>query len=150
VDTSRGAELAVLLLGGFNAMVDEVVAELERRGHPGVTASHEFALQAIDGGAQNASELGRDLGVSRQAAAKSIAALEELGYVERETDPSDGRRKQLIVTARGYEMVRIGGEVFDDMRARWSAQLGREQLDVLESGLRALVGPGRERAASSS
>jgi DNA-binding MarR family transcriptional regulator len=115
-----------------------------------VTASHEFALQAIDGGAQNASELGRGLGVSRQAAAKSIAALEELGYVERESDPSDGRRKQLIVTARGYEMVRIGAAVFDDMRARWSAQLGREQLDVLESGLRALVGPGRERAASSS
>ncbi len=32
-------------------MVDEVVAELDRRGHPGVTASHEFALQAIDNGA---------------------------------------------------------------------------------------------------
>jgi DNA-binding MarR family transcriptional regulator len=148
VDTSRGAELALLLLGGFTAMVDEVVAELERRGHPGVTASHEFALQAIDGGAQNASELGRALGVSRQAAAKSIAALEKLGYVERRTDPSDARRKQLLVTAHGYDMVRIGAEVFDDVRARWSAQLGRQQLDVLEAGLR-LVAPGRERAASS-
>jgi DNA-binding MarR family transcriptional regulator len=139
VDKSRGAELAMLLLDGFNAMVDEVVAELARRGHPGVTASHEFALQAMDGGAQNASELGRSLGISRQAAAKSIVALEQLGYVERQTDPFDARRKQLIVTTRGYEMVRIGGAVFDDLRARWLAQLGREQFETLESGLRAFV-----------
>jgi DNA-binding MarR family transcriptional regulator len=144
VNTSRGAELATLLLGGFTAMVDEVVIELDRRGHPGVTASHEFALQAIDAGARNAAELGRALGVSRQAAAKSIAALEELRYLERHSDPSDGRQKQLIVTDRGYEMVRIGAAVFDLIRARWSKQLGRAQLDLLESRLRALVAPERE------
>lgn len=150
MDTSRGAQLAMLLLGGFTAMVDEVVAELDRQGHPGVTATHEFALQAIDAGAQNASELGRALGVSRQAAAKSIAALEDLGYVERRTDQSDGRRKQLLVTARGYDMVRIGAAVFDKLRARWSKQVGREQLDVIESGLRALVTPGRTSTEPSS
>jgi DNA-binding MarR family transcriptional regulator len=149
VHTSRGSELATLLLGGFTAMVDEVVVELDRRGHPGVTASHEFALQAIDAGARNAAELARALGVSRQAAAKSIVALEELGYLERQSDPSDGRQKQLIVTNRGYEMVRIGAAVFDQIRARWSKQLGRAQLDLLESSLRALVAPEREPTASS-
>jgi DNA-binding MarR family transcriptional regulator len=138
VETSRGAKLALLLLGGFNAMVDEVVAELERQGHPGVTATHEFALRAIDEGAFSASSLGRSLGVSRQAAAKSIAALEELGYVERRTDPLDARRKRLIVTSRGYEMAKIGGAAFNDLRARWKAQLGKDQLEALESGLAAL------------
>jgi DNA-binding MarR family transcriptional regulator len=150
VDTSRGAELATLLLGGFTAMVDEVVVELDRRGHPGVTASHEFALQAIDAGARNAAELGRTLEVSRQAAAKSIAALEELGYLERRSDPSDGRQKQLIITARGYEMVRIGAAVFDQIRARWSKQLGRTQLELLESSLRALVAAEHEPTPSRS
>jgi DNA-binding MarR family transcriptional regulator len=148
VDTSRGAELAMLLFGGFAAMVDEVIVELDRRGHPGVTASHEFALQAVDAGARNASELGRALGVSRQAAAKSIAALEQLGYVERQSDPSDGRQKQLIVTDRGYDMVRIAAAAFDKIRTRWSKQLGRAQLDVLESSLLALVTPGRAPSPS--
>ena len=141
MDTSRGAELATLLLGGFTAMVDEVVVELDRRGHPGVTASHEFALQAIDAGARNAAELGRALEVSRQAAAKSIAALEELGYLERRSDPSDARQKQLIVTDHGREMVRIGAAVFDQIWARWSTQLGKARLEQLESSLRALVAP---------
>ncbi|MDT4939552.1 MAG: hypothetical protein QOG80_3223 [Pseudonocardiales bacterium] len=124
-------------------MVDEVVVELDRRGHPGVTASHEFALQAIDAGARNAAELSRALEVSRQAAAKSIVVLEELGYLKRQNDPSDGRQKQLIVTDSGHEMVRIGAAVFDQIRARWSKQLGRAQLDLLESSLRALVAPER-------
>lgn len=140
----------MLLFAGFNAMVDEVVAELELRGHPGVTASHEFALQAVDGGVQSASELGRSLGVSRQAAAKSIAALESLGYVERQSDAVDGRRKLLIVTARGRDMVRIGAELFDDLRDRWSAQLGPGQLELLEAGLRALRPSGGDRAGPSS
>lgn len=129
----------MLLPGAFSAMVDEVVAELGERGHPGTTANHEFALQAVDGGAQNASELGRALGVSRQAAAKTITGLEQLGYLKRQNDPSDGRRKQLIVTARGYEMVRIGATLFDNLRTRWSAQLGPERLAALEAGLRDLV-----------
>jgi DNA-binding MarR family transcriptional regulator len=140
----------MLLLHGFDAMVDEVVAQLGSRGHPGTTAAHEFALQAVDDGAQTASELARSLGVSRQAAAKSITALEELGYVERRADPSDGRRKQLIVTAHGYDLVRIGAALFDDIRARWSAQLGREHLEAIEAGLLALVATARERAGSDS
>ena len=98
-----------------------------------MTASHEFALQADRRGRRNAAELGRALGVSRQAAAKSIVALEELGYLERQSDPSDGRHKQLIVTDRGYEMARIGAAVLDQIRARWSKQLGRAQLELLES-----------------
>lgn len=98
-------------------MVDDVVAELERRGHAGVRPVHEFALRAIGSGADTASELGRRLAVSEQAAAKTIAALEAMGYVAREADPADARRKPLRVTARGREMVEIGGALFDDVRA---------------------------------
>ena len=45
---SQGAQLALLLLGGFHSMVDEVFAGLDRRGHPGVRPVHEFALRAIE------------------------------------------------------------------------------------------------------
>jgi DNA-binding MarR family transcriptional regulator len=135
------------MLNGFNAMVDEVVTELGRRGHPGVTATHEFALQAIDKGAQSASDLGRSLNVSKQAAAKSIAALEELGYVERRTDPADARRMMLIVTPRGHDMRTIGAAAFDEIRSRLSATVGSAQLDSLESVLRSVSTAGTEDAS---
>jgi DNA-binding MarR family transcriptional regulator len=131
--STDGADLALLLLGGFEAMVDDVVEGLERRGHPGVRAQHEFALRAIDEGADTASALGRRLGVTKQAAAKTIAALERMGYVERAADARDGRRKPLVVTAHGREM-------FDEVRARWAAQIGARRLDELQALLREVVG----------
>jgi len=136
---SQGAELALLLLGGFHSMVDDVVVGLDSRGHAGVRPAHEFALRAIDAGADTASELGRRLSVSKQAAAKTIAALQQLGYVDREVDPSDGRRKRVRVTPRGYELMAIGGALFDDVRERWAAQIGARQLDTLQARLRQLV-----------
>jgi DNA-binding MarR family transcriptional regulator len=120
-------------------MVDEAVAELAREGHPGVTATHEFALQAIAAGAQSASALGRSLGVSKQAAAKTIAALEGLGYLERHVDPADSRRKTLLVTARGQEMMTIGAAAFDEFRRRLSARVGSAELETVEAVLRALT-----------
>ena len=81
--STRGAELARLLLAAYEGAVDEVVSELSRAGHPGVTATLEFALVAIEAGARDASALGRAVGVSKQAAAKTITTLEQLGYVER-------------------------------------------------------------------
>ena len=136
---SQGAELALLLLGGFHSMTDEVIEGLAERGHPGVRAVHEFALRAIGSGADTASELGRRLSVSKQAAAKTIAVLEQLGYVDRDVDPSDGRRKRLQVTPRGHEMVAIGSALFDEVRERWATQVGDDRLSTLQADLGRLV-----------
>jgi DNA-binding MarR family transcriptional regulator len=137
--SSEGAELAILLLGGFHSMTDEVIAHLAERGHPGVRPVHEFALRAVDAGADTATELGRRLGVSKQAAAKTIAAVQRLGYAEVEPDPADARRRRIRVTPRGREMMEIGRAAFDDVRARWAAEIGAEQLDALQAHLARFV-----------
>ncbi|SDE08414.1 MarR family winged helix-turn-helix transcriptional regulator [Nocardioides lianchengensis] len=139
MDSSPGARLATLLLGAFDAMVAQVVADLEERGHPGVTATLEFALAAIADGAQDASALGRRLGVSKQAAAKTIATLEQLGYVHRESDPKDARRKVLAVTSRGRDMTAIGAARFDELRRRWSDAVGPERVAQVEAALAVLA-----------
>ncbi|MEV6639100.1 MarR family transcriptional regulator [Amycolatopsis sp. NPDC051371] len=136
---SSGAELALLLLGGFHTMVDEVHVELAKRGHEGVRPAHEFALRAVDAGADTASELGRRLSVTKQAAAQTIAALEEFGYVNREPDPGDARRKRVRVTPRGRELMTIGSALFDDVRNRWAVRIGPEQLGTLEAHLARLT-----------
>src|SRR5689334_15070156 len=138
---SQGAELALLLLGGFHSMTDEVIAELADRGHPGVRPVHEFALRAIDTGADTASELGRRLSVSKQAAAKTIAAVQRLGYVELEPDPADARRRRIRVTPRGREMMAVGAAAFDAVRQRWATRIGAEELDALQVHLSRLVTP---------
>ncbi|HEY3682182.1 MAG TPA: MarR family transcriptional regulator [Streptosporangiaceae bacterium] len=136
---SPGVELALLLLDGFHSMTDQVHAELADRGHPGVRAGHEFTLRAIDAGADTASELGRRLSVTKQAAAQAIAVLEQLGYVHRETDPGDARLKRLRVTPRGHEMMTLGAALFDEIRDRWAAQIGAKELDTVQAHLARLT-----------
>ena len=72
--------------------------------------------------------------------ARTIAALQERGYVSREVDPSDARRKRLCVTQRGFDLLREGEAIFDDLRERWAAEIGPARLEELESDLTGLVG----------
>ena len=135
-----GADLALLLLGGFRVLVDEAVLELAARGYDDVRPVHDFAMRAIAAGADDASELARRLSVSKQAAAKTVAVLEERGYVTRGADPLDARRKPLQVTALGFEVMRVGEAVFDELRDKWKRKIGAKQLERLESDLATLVG----------
>src|SRR5271155_5110245 len=135
-----GADLALLLLGGFRILVDDVILELTERGYDDVRPVHDFAMRAIAAGADNASELGRRLSGSKQTAAKTVAVLEERGYVARDVDPIDARRKRLQVTALGFEVMRVGEVVFDELRDKWKRKIGAEQLERLEFDLAALVG----------
>ena len=135
-----GADLALLLLGGFRTLVDAATDELARRGHRDVRPVHDFALRAIAAGADTASELGRRLSITKQSAARTIAVLQERGYVARDTDPLDARRKPLHVTALGLDMLRQGEAIFDELRDRWAQQIGLAELENVETQLVAMVG----------
>jgi DNA-binding MarR family transcriptional regulator len=138
--TRSGAELTLLLLGGFRALAEKGAAELAELGHPDVRPAHDFALRSISAGAESASELARRMSVTKQAAAKTIAVLEERDYVTREADPVDRRRTRLRVTKRGDELLRAGDEVFDGLRREWEKQVGIGAISDLERALRELVG----------
>ena len=88
---SKGSDLALLLLAGFRSLADAAQAELAARGFDDVRPVNGFAIRAVVAGADTASELGRRLTISKQAAAKIIVGLQEKGYLERGTDPNDAR-----------------------------------------------------------
>jgi DNA-binding MarR family transcriptional regulator len=125
----------MLLFGGFRALADAAQAELAERGHPDIRPVHDFAIRAIAAGADGASDLGRALGVSKQAAAKTIAVLEGRGYVAREVDPRDRRRRKVIVTPRGLALMATAEEIFDELRHGWAARIGAKELTRLEASL---------------
>ncbi len=135
-----GADLALLLLAAYRRLVDTAVVELAHRGFPDASAAHEFAMRAVDGGADHAAALARALGVSKQAAAKTIALLTDRGYVTQEVDERDARRRTVRVTDRGHALMRTGEQIFDELRARWVRSLGEDDLIRMESLLARAVG----------
>jgi DNA-binding MarR family transcriptional regulator len=140
VTDRSGFELPLLLIGAFKGLVDDLHLELARRGHDRARPIHGFALQALGPHGATISELGRRLGVSKQAAAKTAAGLEEVGYARRRRHPGDGRAWVLERTPRGNEMLALSAEVFDQLRRRWVGQLGAERVAGLEDDLAAIVG----------
>ena len=136
-----GFELPLLLLAGFRTLIDQLHAELAARGHPEMRPAHGFTMQAIGLDGATASELGRRLGVSKQAAGKTIDRLAEAGYAERWADPADGRRKLVRLTARGIEALALSARIFDDLHAEWARRLGPERLRELETDLRTMTPP---------
>lgn len=137
-----GYELPLLLLAGFRAVIDEAHEELAARGHPELRPAHGFAMQAVGTFGATAADVGRRLGVSKQAAGKTIDRLVELGYVERGGESADRRRKLVRLTARGTEALMLSAGAFEHVRARWAALLGADRVAALEADLRrAAPGP---------
>ncbi|HET6856487.1 MAG TPA: MarR family winged helix-turn-helix transcriptional regulator [Streptomyces sp.] len=136
-----GYELPLLLFAGFRTLIDQLHAELAEQGHPEVRPAHGFALQAVGRDGATAGEVGRRLGVSKQAAGKTVERLEALGYVERADDPQDGRRKLVRLTPRGVDVLRRSAAIFDRLRAEWTERLGADRVAALEGDLREMTGP---------
>ncbi|MBB5627753.1 MarR family winged helix-turn-helix transcriptional regulator [Sphaerisporangium krabiense] len=134
-----GFELPLRLFLGFRTLIDELHAELARQGHPDLRPMHGFVMQAIGTRGTTAAELGRRLGVSKQAAGKTVDTLERLGYVERASDPDDARRKIVRLTARGADSLTRSARVFDALRARWAETIGEDRLRAMEADLRTLT-----------
>ena len=130
-----GFVLPLLLLAGFRTLIDDLHAELARQGHPELRPLHGFVLQAVGVDGTTASELGQRLGVSKQAAGKTVDRLVALGYLERADDPADARRKLVRTTEHGLDGLRRSAVVFDELRGRWAATLGADRVAALEDDL---------------
>ena len=130
-----GADLALLLLGGFRALAEAGSAELAAHGYDRIRPIHDFALHSILAGADTTSALAQELGVSKQAAAKTVAFLESEGYVTGGPDERDSRRRRFTVTERGHALLQTGQRVFDELRERWAERIGAGELDRVEAAL---------------
>lgn len=137
-DEGNAVELPFLLLGAFRSRIDELHAELAENGHPGVRPSHGFAMQAVAGGANTASSVGHALGVSKQAAGKTLEQLDRLGYLVWGSDPSDARRKSVSLSDRGVDCLRRSAAILRRQYADFTGRVGAEDAAAMVRGLRAL------------
>jgi len=131
-----------LLLAVFRGLVDDLHRDLAGKGHPDARPLHGFVLQAVGHGANTATTLAKRLGVSKQAAGKTIQRLEVLGYLERRDGSRDARQRRVVITAKGIELLALSALGFDRARQHWRDRLGAERLAALEDDLARLAPEG--------
>jgi DNA-binding MarR family transcriptional regulator len=134
-----GNTLPFLLLSAFRTLIDRLHERLGEVGHPDLRPTHGFALQMISRGG-SVSDLGRRLGVSKQAASKTVTRLETLGYARRTPSRADQRRTEVVLTERGLDALTLSGEILDELREEWAANAGEANAALAEEALGRLGG----------
>jgi DNA-binding MarR family transcriptional regulator len=95
-----------------------------------LTEAAVMARLAKDGPATTAS-LARAEGMKPQSMGATIAALEEMGMVERKPHPTDGRQVNLELTAKGAALRKSTGEAKRTWLAQAITQLNEQDRETL-------------------
>jgi len=127
-----------LLRAARGAYGHAIRSELAAVGFDDLPPNSAYVLGGIVNHGGSAGQLGRQLGISKQAASQLIDTLVVRGYLVRSEDPQDRRRITIDATDRGRaaaEAIRVGVlSVEEDLSGRLSAG----EMAGLRAGLVAL------------
>ncbi|TCC50080.1 MarR family transcriptional regulator [Kribbella capetownensis] len=126
-----GADLSLASLFAGWALADELQRRLAADGFADARFADGVVFQHLVAGPVTISTLAERLGVTQQAASKSVVDLEKRGYLSREPDPADARARNVVLTHRGQAVIGAA----------------RRQRAALESELRQAFGDERVEAA---
>ena len=139
-DPLESYELIFLLGLSFQELTAAFVAELDAAGYDDLRPVHGYALQVVTHAQDiTTSELGEQLGVTKQAAGQLVDRLVARGYLERAPHPQGGRRRRLVLGARGARHLRDAGAILHRVEAAMLAAVPVEHRAALRSALVALV-----------
>jgi DNA-binding MarR family transcriptional regulator len=99
-----------------------------------LTESAVMARLATDGSATTA-ELARAEGIRPQSMGATVAALEELGIVERKPHPTDGRQVNIELTAQGVAVRKSAREAKRTWLAQAIAELDDRERETLSAAV---------------
>lgn len=128
---ARRSTLGWLLPRISNSLMQELMRRTRAKGHPGLKMSYGqvLTLMAPEGG--RIQEMARINEVSKQAISVIARELEDLGYLQRRTDPRDARQVILGFTPAGIELLQDSIASVNELEARFAQALGGENLTRL-------------------
>lgn len=139
-----------LLALARRSWVREMEKRLERLGYGDYRRSDAAVLRLLWREPLAVGGLGSLLGISRQAARKLVAALEQRGYACTERDVADARRLNVVLTPRGEAYARSITAVIDALNSALAHRVEPAQLAAADAVLRAAIVDERERARAGA
>ena len=133
------ARLGSALRQAWVAYRHQLDAELSAAGFGDRGFPDGRVLRLCTGGSDvTISQIGRELGITRQGASKIVASLRDRGYVTLLTSPTDRREKIVNPTRRAVEFLSAQRDAAQRIEARIRRELGPDAFDGLLGLLDAL------------
>lgn len=130
--------IPALLRAARGAYRNAVRERLRDGGFDDLPQNGPYVLGGMGNRGGTASDLVRQLGVTKQAASQLIDTLVLRGYLERRPDPDDRRRLSIELTERGRAAAAAVRAGVDSVDEELAAKLTAAELAGLSAGLVAL------------
>ena len=130
-----GPPLARLFAIAYRQLIDSLHDQLQARGWTDVRPAFGFVLLAARDQPTSVTELAGLMGITKQAASKLVDAMISTGYIQRGTDPQDGRQRPVSLTRRGEELLSAVEQVYAELEDRWAKLIGTSHVDRMRRDL---------------
>ena len=116
----------------FDARVLEILAE---HGWEEVRLVHVNLTRCLDFGGTRLTELARRAAMTKQAMGELVDECERIELVTRTADPTDGRAKIVVFTARGQRLMATFRDAVQSAEDEMMHQLGRARVVQIKEAL---------------
>lgn len=112
---SQSLKLAFALGEARDALLSHLANRLMGAGYDGATPATLAFLGQLECGVNYASEIARQLDVSRQMVSRTVQNLSRLGFLEMAEDPDRGNQKVITFTSLGEELMADARRILADL-----------------------------------
>ncbi|MEU6172085.1 MarR family transcriptional regulator [Streptantibioticus parmotrematis] len=139
-DTDPTPQVPLLLAIAYRAMTDHFHARLAELGREPLRPAHGYTFRYLaDHPRATTVDLAAHLGVTKQAASKTVAELADWGYLRREPHPTDRRAQVLALTERGHDYLRLADRLWSEVERDLADVVGADRVTALGHDLRAYI-----------
>ena len=143
------SDFGVLLGLAYGNFVAEMRADLAASGYADLHRSFGYVARLLDEYEATVSEVAELLGLTNQGAVKVIDEMQAAGYVQRVSDPSDGRVRRVRLTPRGREALGRARAFHARFERELAARIGAEPAATVRAVLTDLAAVDASGATAS-
>lgn len=110
----------------YDTLSTYVLTSLQSIGYEDLSLASLQFLGALDCGINYASEIARQLGVSRQMVAKTVKELSELGYLKQESGL--GKKKAIMYTLKGEKLIAVVRQILAELDQQLTQQVSHADI----------------------
>lgn len=149
MNARRRLPIGQLLVRMLRTFREDLYRRGQEAGYREIREAHLQVFGALDWTGTRLTELAARSNMTRPSMSELVDELQEMGYLERRRDPTDGRAKLIRPTRKGRRLLVQALRAVEEIERGYGEAVGTERFEAVVATLHALLEAQREQGHSS-